>query len=272
MISATPAAFEEQLRLLVDNYRIVSLAEVLEAQVRGRELPSAQSVLITFDDGYRDFGEIAWPLLRRYRAPATLFVATGYPGRPNAAFWWDRLYRAVIQSSADGDTGRLRSMLKAAKALPHAQAMALVDSLCNDTAAEAAPRSIHTWDELRALAKDGVTLAPHSQSHALLTRLPPDGVREEVRGSIEDLRREIGSAPTAFCYPGGAHDETAVGILKEVGVAAAFTTLDGHNRVPSTDPLRLRRTNMTPRTTPRILRLRLQPWAPYVDRIRHAVS
>src|SRR3712207_2813854 len=93
LISATPAAFEQQMRYLSKHYNVVSMAEVLAA-FQGAALPP-RSVLVTFDDAYRDFAEHAWPTLRRYRLPATVFVPTAFPDRPQRIFWWDQLYHAV---------------------------------------------------------------------------------------------------------------------------------------------------------------------------------
>ncbi len=81
-----PARFEEQLRYLHDSgYRSVTLEEWRRAAERRRPLPG-RAVLFTFDDGYRDFQDQAWPLLRRYGFGATVFLVTGSVGRWNT---WD---------------------------------------------------------------------------------------------------------------------------------------------------------------------------------------
>src|SRR3954451_8252186 len=72
LISATPEAFDQQMRYLATNYHVVSMAEVLDAFQSGIALP-ARSVLITFDDAYSDFATYAWPILKTYRLPVTLF-------------------------------------------------------------------------------------------------------------------------------------------------------------------------------------------------------
>lgn len=288
LISAAPAAFEEQARHLARRYRVVSMDEALSALGQRRNL-SPRSVLITFDDAYRDFGEVAWPILRRYRLPTTLFVPTAYPGEPARQFWWDRLHQAVSLSSVaavfvpgvgelalNGDRSRrqaLRRVQQQVKSMPHAQGMVLVEQICQELGQPGpAPRSVHTWDELRELADDGVTLASHTRTHPLLTRLPPGEARAEIRESRSDLIREIGYAPPVFCYPAGAHNGEVVQILREEKFAAAVTVLDGQNDLQTTDPLLLRRTNITPRTSLALFRLRLHRWASAIDRWRHAAA
>lgn len=285
IISATPATFDRQMGHLAKHYRVVSAKEVLDAQRAGGSLPS-RALLITFDDAYRDFGEIAWPILRRYGLPATLFVPTGYPGRPDREFWWDRLYRAFTHGSRRGfaqtpvgslplDTPEARrtslgAMQQYLKTIPHAEAMQLVDRLCREPGERiGALPVVLDWDELRELAGDGVTLGAHTRTHPALTQLPVEQARAEIRGSREDLEREIGGTLPIFAYPFGAHNDRVVEVVREEGFELALTCIDGQNGVPSRDPLRLRRTNITPRTSPLIFRLRLLRIGSYIDGWRH---
>jgi peptidoglycan/xylan/chitin deacetylase (PgdA/CDA1 family) len=82
----SPAAFDEQLQWLREHgYRGVTLEEWQLACERRHPLPGRR-VMLTFDDGYRDFAEQAWPLLTRHGFAATVFVVTGAAGRTSA---WD---------------------------------------------------------------------------------------------------------------------------------------------------------------------------------------
>ena len=74
-------------------YRVISVHEVLEAVEKRHPFPK-RAVLITFDDAYADFADIAWPILKQLRLPATMFVPTSYPDHPEQAFWSDALYQA----------------------------------------------------------------------------------------------------------------------------------------------------------------------------------
>ena len=97
-VSATPEGFARQMKHLAHFYRVVSMPEVLEAVEKGRSLPK-RAVLITFDDAYADFTEIAWPILKQFRFPATMFVPTAYPDHRERAFWTDALYQAFAATS-----------------------------------------------------------------------------------------------------------------------------------------------------------------------------
>jgi peptidoglycan/xylan/chitin deacetylase (PgdA/CDA1 family) len=285
LISATPTGFEEQVRFLAAHYAVVSMEEVLEAWTTQRQLPR-RSVLLTFDDGYCDFVDVAWPILKRYRIPVTLFVATAYPNQPQKGFWWDRLHQAFVSTTraelCDVSVGRLslaspqarRASLRRAedhvKTLPHGAAMAFVDKVCNELGGQQSQyANLLDWEQLRALSHQGVVLGAHTRTHPLLTQLPPQEAAEEICRSQEDLRCEIGRVLPIFCYPDGAYSDAVVEIVREAGFTLAFTTHDGQNQPNSTDPLRLRRTNITSRTSLPIFRLRLQRWVSYLDSWRH---
>ena len=67
-------------------YRVLSLSDIVRAR-REHRLPPGRSVVLTFDDGYRDNLELACPILRRRHFPATIFMVTDAAGGANT---WDR--------------------------------------------------------------------------------------------------------------------------------------------------------------------------------------
>jgi peptidoglycan/xylan/chitin deacetylase (PgdA/CDA1 family) len=79
-----PDAFRAQLELLGSRRRVVSLTAAIDAM--GRDDASGLAA-VTFDDGYRDFAELAVPILRECEMPATVFVPAGHLGGSNV---WDR--------------------------------------------------------------------------------------------------------------------------------------------------------------------------------------
>jgi peptidoglycan/xylan/chitin deacetylase (PgdA/CDA1 family) len=137
--------------------------------------------------------------------------------------------------------------------------MKLVDTVCVQLAEPPVKTAqVLSWFRLRQLASEGVTLGSHTRSHPILTQISPLQIREEVRQSQEDLKREIGLALPIFCYPNGDHSEAVIKVLRAEGIALAFTVLPGENHLNSTDLLRLRRTCIWPRTSLPLFYLRLQ--------------
>jgi peptidoglycan/xylan/chitin deacetylase (PgdA/CDA1 family) len=283
LISTTPAVFDQQMRYLAEHFNVVTLEEVIEAAHAGKRLPS-RAVLITFDDAYCDFSDYAWPVLKRHKLPATMFVPTAYPDRPDRSLWWDRLHRAFASSRDEfystpiGDLSlrteeerrqNLRSLRKHLKTMSHSEAMEAVDDICDEAGVEPyRAKSILGWEELRQLASEGLMLGAHTRTHPLLTQLPLEAVRSEIVGSCHDLETEIGDTLPTFCYPDGAYNEATIGILKQENCALAFTTVHGQNDLKDVDPLRMQRTNITRRITLPFFRLHLSPFGAYIDKWR----
>ena len=87
-LAVTPYWFEKQLQYLRDhNYQTITFSDLHNAIKRGAVLPQ-KPVILTFDDGYRDFYTDAWPLLKKYRAKATIFVVPGFLDKHNYLFSW----------------------------------------------------------------------------------------------------------------------------------------------------------------------------------------
>ena len=87
-ISIDETTFGAHVRwLAAGNCKVVSLEELIK-------LPDdAAALAITFDDGFANFEELAWPMLRQYALPVTMFVVTDHVGRDNA---WSSAKRATV--------------------------------------------------------------------------------------------------------------------------------------------------------------------------------
>lgn len=283
LISATPELFDLQMSYLKENYRVVSVAEVLAARRNGTPLPP-RAVLITFDDAYNDFADHAWPALKRHGLPATLFVPTAFPDSPELMFWWDRVYHVVSSLPPnrmfDTPIGRLPTatseqrqlaytrLNQHVKMLPHCEAMAFVDRLCAEFDPPRAHQSVLGWDALRMLVREGVTLGAHTRTHPMMNRISIEEARAEVVGSLHDLEREIGAAAPIFAYPSGHFSAEIARMLEQQGLALAFTTMSGINHMRDINWLEIRRLNVGRRTTLAILRAELLSWSRYLYRWR----
>ena len=277
MLSATPDQFADQMAYLRRAFRPVGLDDLLEARHGGRALPP-RAVLVTFDDAYRDFAVRAWPILRRHRIPATLFVPTAYPDDAARWFWWDWLHESLSSAPAgsafptpQGEmriggspaeradvARRLRADLKEQ---PHDRLLAIVTEIGERLGCRPPANPVLAWAELRALAGDGVSLAPHSRTHPLLNHIDGADLDAELIGPIADLEREVGAAPRALAYPSGAITPTIREAVARAGYSIGFTTRRGLNRSGDADWLALSRINVGRATSVNGMRLQLGRWA-----------
>jgi peptidoglycan/xylan/chitin deacetylase (PgdA/CDA1 family) len=263
LIDAYPPDFEAQMRYLANRYTVIAAWDLVRALREDYRLP-ARALIITFDDGYRCFRDTALPVLRRLGLPVTLFVPTAYPGARDRAFWWDAVFRAVMRTTAPhldvpglgvlplatraeraGAYDRLVARIERAE---EEAAARLVDEVITRCAVPPGPGSaILDWDELAALAAEGVAIGPHTRHHPILSQATPERVRAEVAGSWADLQARIPRPLPIFCYPNGkphAIGPVAVRAVREAGLVGACTMVAGLNVIGRTDPYLLFRVGM----------------------------
>lgn len=258
----TPETFARHLDWLAAELRVLPLHEVVARLGDGRALPPG-ACAITFDDGWRDNAEHALPALERRGLPATVFVVTERMGS-EGAFWPDEVCRrlALLPAAARRPLAeRLGAPLGARLGAdpagePEAAVLAHLKTLGDDARAraldvlrEATPappvrgRELLDWDEVDRLALGGVDVESHGATHAILTVLPDDAVRAEIRTARERLRERGHGRHGLFAYPSGAHDDRVVGIARELGQRAAVTVERRLAAAPC-DPLRIPRVGL----------------------------
>jgi peptidoglycan/xylan/chitin deacetylase (PgdA/CDA1 family) len=277
------AGFEQQMKYLANNYHVISMSELIAAFQSARTLP-VRSAMITFDDAYRNFADCAWPVLRRYKLPVTVFVPTAFPGQSDRLFWWDQLEHAlrltprrdeletpIGRFSLDSANARRRAyrhLRSYVKSLPHGEALIWSNQICDALGAPMPDQSVLDWDELRRLAREGVTLGAHTRTHPLLNRVSTEEARDEAVGSLRDLEREIGDVAPILAYPDGRVTDDVVRALERAGFVLAFTIVRGTNDLRTADRLRLRRINVGERAALSVLRARLLQATPYLNQWR----
>lgn len=228
---------------------IVSLDEAHRRLTEGDF--SRRFVALTFDDGYRDIQEHAYPILKRHDAPFTIFVPTSFPDG-SGDLWWIVLERAIAASDSieveiGGTTRRLQCTTDGGKSEAFAAAYrsgrALADEgeLRRTINKVAVAADINTdgicrelcmgWNEIAALAEDpSVTIGAHTHTHIMLAKAPAETVQHDILTGVERINTELGFRPAHLSFPVG--DPTSAGprefrIAKELGFKTAVTTRAG---------------------------------------------
>jgi peptidoglycan/xylan/chitin deacetylase (PgdA/CDA1 family) len=270
---ADAVAFTEQVAFLVEHYRVVGMDDLLAAVAGRRTLPP-RALLITFDDAYQEFADVAWPILQHHGLPVTLFVPSGFAHKQAPVFWWDVVENAFLHTerggSVESPAGRLfleteaqrRQAVKRVKqylwTVAPEQVTQETERLTADLAVAPPAVLVLDWGELRRLAAEGVTLGAHTRTHPNLAKLDPEAARAEIAGSWHDLISHVGEVAPVFAYPGGQYGRETVELVAEAGFKLAFTTRRGVNDVRRREKLlELRRINVSPGATVGDLRARL---------------
>jgi peptidoglycan/xylan/chitin deacetylase (PgdA/CDA1 family) len=250
MLEIEPAFLETLIEYLrYKKVDIVSLAEVhrrLSEQDYDRRF-----VAFTFDDGYRDNLEYAWPILKKHGVPAALFIATSFPDRLGE-LWWIALERAIaatdriaLEVSAASrfiDSNTSQAKARAFDELywwlrgnsDEAEMRGTIKDLCErygvDYMALCAELCM-TWNEIEQMAADPlITIGAHSVNHYMLRKWPADVVKKELMQSATVIEAALGKKPVDFAYPVG--DTTSAGardfeLAADAGYRLAVTTRPG---------------------------------------------
>lgn len=221
------ARLEEHLDWLARRYRFVNLDELgamVEAGVRF-DRPAAA---VTFDDGYRDFCDLALPLLRRKGIPAAVFAITGHVGTSKVQPC-DRLYllfkRRVVRGLSREDP--YESMRRCINSMAQVELEEHIGSLeAEDPIPAEMYRPFHsvTWEQLAAAHRQGAIVGSHTQSHAVMTLESRPRLRAEAHESRSQIAQRLNSEVRHFAYPNGSFDSIAVDAVAGAGYRFAYTT------------------------------------------------
>ncbi len=221
--------FEAQLRYLAERgYTTLHAADFVRC-LRGEAPAPDRAVLLTFDDGYVDTWAYAFPILRRYKAKATLFLVTGWVSDAPRA-------RHTLE---DAWAGAPAATLPPAP--PHDAARAELARR-----GPASPLAL-TWDEVAAMERSGVMdIQSHTHTHPLCRvghEIDEARLRDELRRSREAIEGRLGTRCRFLCWPRGWFNAAAVRIAHDEGNEACFSTIPGANHAGA-DLGALRRINV----------------------------
>ncbi len=237
------SAFERQLQYLKANSRVIPLSEAVQ-RLRGNSLPP-RSVAITFDDGYANNLHLAYPLLARYEAPATIFLSTSYL-ESGELFIPDRL-RLIALHGYEDFTGPGNPFLQYT-ASPLDPVVERADRKWAEVKAKLRPFQIEALrplriDELSRFDTGLVEFGGHSHHHCILGNENPTRREWEIRHCIERVQTWTQKPVRLFAYPNGTRNdfgEIDKRVLRDLQICAAVSSISGTNR-RGCDLLELRR-------------------------------
>src|SRR5713101_1640178 len=222
----TPETFERHLQFLTAHFELLSFRELLARWDGGGWNDTARYCAVTFDDGWIDNYQYAYPLLRRYGVPATVFLPTALTGS-DGWLWSDRL-GDLLHRRARGTPEEWDSLIERAKDLSEEDREDLLGRIAAEAGAAApAGRRFVNWDEVAEMSRHGITFGSHSSSHANLTRLSDTALAHELREPLAIFcRRGVNHVPV-LAYPNGDQTDAVVAAARAAGYRAAVTVRGG---------------------------------------------
>jgi peptidoglycan/xylan/chitin deacetylase (PgdA/CDA1 family) len=226
---------ERHLDWLGRRYRFVDLDELGALLESGRPIDRPVAA-ITFDDGYRDFHDVALPTLRKKGVPAALFVCTELVGTRCAQIH-DKLYFLLGRRRSRAPLTAGISLPDIAGMEPYAALRALLESVplnglqqviraleSEDSIPEHAFSPSVTWEELERIRRAGIVVGSHTRTHIVMTNETRERVIDEAVGSRRELERRLGVEVRHFAYPSGIYNSATVNAVAAAGYRFGYTT------------------------------------------------
>jgi len=274
--SERPDFLAKQCAHIARHYQVLSLTEIAQALHSGKRLPQ-NAVVVTVDDGNRDFFVNGYPVFRAYRIPVTAFLVSGFLDR-KLWLWWDKIEYLVTESQKSSFQFALSTHLPPAEftletneqrrhaistivfalkthAMDEREAalQQLSRLLAVEIPSQAPPQwAPLDWSEVRHMADNEMEFGGHTVTHPLLSRITD--VQELLR-EIGDCKRrieeELNRPALHFCYPYGCWDDFndhTLKVVKECQYRTAVTAEHGLN-YRGAHPFTLRRISVEPTTS-----------------------
>lgn len=236
------------------NYNTISL-EYLVNMARQRTRVPPKSIVFTVDDGFRDNIVDTAAVFSEYDIPLTCFAITDFVERKLWP-WDDKVKFALMNSEIESCELRfpddsivalerqhgsllhyksyLRDILKRQPQseiyewLEHSFFPALEVDVPSKPPEAFAPAS---WNEINNFVKRGHCIAPHSQTHRILSMLNDDEASTEIAQSYAVLKKNVASVSPVFAYPTGREGDFAERdekLCSELGLLGAVSSTPGH--------------------------------------------
>ncbi len=261
-VTVPPEVFARQVAYLKAHYQVVPISEVADRLKSGEPLPRGLAV-ITVDDGYNDFYDTAFPILRKAGVTATVFLVSDFvsqtcwmpadrpnyltaeaaPGEYHLEIGPARLRVALGDAaSRDAAAGRINMALLDVAHEERTEAVQRIARALGLALPAVPPKEFGglRWDQVREMAIAGIEFGSHTVSHAMLTQVSETRMEREIADSRIQIGDEIGRPCEVFSYPNGEMNDRIRNAVVRAGYRGAGSSVPGFNDA-QVDPFTIRR-------------------------------
>ena len=254
----TPETLRLHISILKQHFNLIKLSDWFQLQLDVNKLPH-NTCAITFDDGWTDNFEFAFPLLKEMKVPATIFLVSDMIGTKDI-FWPERLALLIttvacnypqfwshpelewLQKNPAGyrfsktppTTEELSALIACAKSYTgqeiHNRLTHIEKTLQIDT--ENNTPSLLNWQQVAEMTDSGlVEIGSHTRHHVRLNDDTLDGIlQDEIVNSKHEIEKHTGQKVSTFCFPNGDFCPQALSMVEQ-NYIGAVTTQSGWNTV-----------------------------------------
>lgn len=233
-------SFKEHLKFLTKTYNIISLDNLVDLMVNPNPIPK-KTVILTFDDGYKDNYTNAYPLLRKYDIPATIFLTSKLIGSGEIS-WYDKVGYIIYNTSSNeikmdelpdytinstfekhqAFSDIKRRLIK----LNERQKSLLINKLANLCHVEIPPYAgdlMLSWDEVTEMNANGIDFGAHTLNHPVLPSLNSQEAEWEILESKRIIEKNLNKPINCFSYPYGNFNHDIIDLVKKSNFKCAVT-------------------------------------------------
>lgn len=257
--------FDLHMRWLKTWMRPISLSSFLEHVERGQDFPD-RSCLVTFDDGWLDNYDEAFPILTKHEIPAAVFLPVDYIST-GKVFWQEEmtmLIQNIIVTRDRDKRSRLAEILQPGRQLTNledrelrsivtgfktsdyetiASVIERLRALCGSGGDADHYNRYLSWDQVLEMRETGIEFGSHAKTHRMLNKLSREECLSELSESKRIMENQLEQPVEALAYPNGNFDSGVIENARLAGYKIAFTTLPGVCGAES-DPMALPRINI----------------------------
>lgn len=228
--------FDWQMGVISKYFNVLPLSEAYELMIRGR-LPR-RAVCVTFDDGYANNIDVAYPILKKWNIPATFFIAVGF--LDGGRMWNDTVIESIRRADQEyldlskfglsgyeisDESQRLnviREILNELKYLSVNERMHKVERIAEFIGKELPDHMMMRSEQVAELHKGGMEIGGHTVNHPILARLSSEEAESEIVSGKNVLYELLGDQVTSFAYPNGVPGKDYTGLHVDIVRRAGF--------------------------------------------------
>ena len=263
--------FENQIIFLKKRYNFVSLKHYADVLRGIRDNLPPNSIILTIDDGYWDNYEFAYPILKKYSVPATIFLATDFIS--HKSWLWSNKLEYILKNSQfsefefplNGKSIQFRvdsfknwhttqlALFNHCRTVTDEEKNRLLDELAKHLKVDVPEKTLGdfqalTWDQIMEMKNNRIDFGSHSCSHPILSRLSLKKMEHEIVDSKKKIERKLEEEVISFCYPNGRPEDindSVIEMTQKAGYSAAVSTINGVNDAKNTERFLLKRLSLS---------------------------
>jgi len=238
--------FERQIKLIQENFEIVGLNDLQDILLDSPHLKKPYAI-ITFDDGYLDNYDVAYPILKSFDVKAVFFVPINYISQ-RLVPWWDEIAWMVRNTTlttfkvdddkelklAENDViGNIKRVLLAFKEIDYRSIEASLTYMRKASNCymrpDDEPQLFMSWEQVREMSDNGMDIGSHTFSHRILAHIG-DEQNTEILSSKAYLEDKLAKPVLAISYPVGTEgtfDDQTIRLTEQGGYAFGFSFIPG---------------------------------------------